>query len=159
MLALPRVVPDLDLDKWTKGGALSCSTDIDREEPPGWEFERPTWYQRVSSSGVGLPKNPPTSAPLKGSPVTPRVISMGRDTCGDSRAGGGQCSALGDNIRRRGESRDQQPPSWLQTLKPGPTFPVIPSISNCLSDYLQITRAWAKHLETAEAPHLTCLEM
>eukprot|EP00959_Pyramimonas_sp_CCMP1952_P007341 153686-Pyramimonas_sp.AAC.3 len=29
----------------------------------------PTWYHRTSSSGSGLPKKPPTSAPLKVRPL------------------------------------------------------------------------------------------
>ncbi len=39
----------------------------------------PTWYHLVSSSGSGLVKNPPTSAPQKGSPATLMERIMGRE--------------------------------------------------------------------------------
>jgi hypothetical protein len=38
------------------------------------------WYHRTSSSGVGLPKKPPTSAPTKGMPATDSERSIGVET-------------------------------------------------------------------------------
>eukprot|EP00967_Tisochrysis_lutea_P083048 scaffold115206_cov31-Tisochrysis_lutea.AAC.3 len=41
------------------------------------------WYHRRSSSGFGMPKNPPTSAPANGRPATPsaRTIRGARRSC------------------------------------------------------------------------------
>jgi hypothetical protein len=70
----------------TKKDRTSKQTNAQEKRKHVRASQSPTWYHRVSSSSSGFPKNPPMSAPAKGTPATliERIMGMDDAMCPQS---------------------------------------------------------------------------